>query len=163
MPQPEETIAADIERLGWIAISVRDIDPPFLYTVGLMQTFDHPEAIVFGLEPNAAHSILAVVVANLRTGRRYKEAGEYEDVLDGYPISVRLVHPLWHEHYFGYAMGFCREIGRIGGLQAIQLFWPDRHGRSPFESNCDLDTYRCQPRLDLPPAPSEQREMESEW
>jgi hypothetical protein len=155
MPSPEQVIAENVERYGWHAISISDIAPPFVYTVGLMGTFAHPEAIIFGLEPRQAHAILSVVVKNLRAGSRYEEAGKYDNVLKDNSIGVRQVHVSHHEHYLGYAMGFCRHIGRLGELQAVQLFWPDRDGRFPFEPNCDLDVYGCQPRLDIPLTPSE--------
>jgi hypothetical protein len=60
-------------------------------------------------------------------------------------------------------MGFCRQAGHIGELQAVQLFWPDKDGRFPFEPNCDLDVYNRQPRLDIPLTPSELDEMETDW
>ena len=60
-------------------------------------------------------------------------------------------------------MGYCREIGRIGELQAVQLYWPDGTGRFPFEPNCDLDVYNRQPRLDIPLTPSELDEMQTDW
>jgi hypothetical protein len=163
MPSPEQMIAENVKRCGWHAISISDMDPPFVYTVGLMQTFDHPEAIIFGLEPREAHGILAVIVANLRTGTRYESAGKFDNVLDGYLIGARPVHTSQHDRYLGYAMGFCREIGRIGELQAVQFFWPDKDGRFPFEPNCDLDVDQCQPRLDVPLTPSELEEMETDW
>jgi hypothetical protein len=163
MPSPEQTIADNVERYGWHAISISDINPPFVYTVGLMRTFAHPEAIIFGLERREAHSILSVVVENLRAGCRYETAGKYDNVLEAYAIGVRPVHTSQHERYLGYAMGFCREIGRIGELQAVQFFWPDRDGRFPFEPNCDLDAYNRQPRLDIPLTPSELEEMKTDW
>ena len=50
----EEEIAEVVREHGWYAASVSDHDPPFLYSIGLMQTSDHPELIVFGLEPDNA-------------------------------------------------------------------------------------------------------------
>ncbi len=47
----EDEIAEVVREYGWFAASVSDHDPPFLYSVGLMQTCDHPEFIVFGLDP----------------------------------------------------------------------------------------------------------------
>jgi len=163
MNSPESTVSDNVERFGWHCISINDIGPAFLYTIGLMKTFNHPEAIIFGLEPDAGHSILSVLVSNLRDGSRYETAGKYDDVLDGFPVGVRPVHESHHETYLGYAMGFCHEIGRIGELQAVQLFWPDRKGRFPFEPNCDLDVDNCQPRLDVPLTPSEREEMPTDW
>ncbi len=59
MSSPEQVIADNVERYGWHAISIGDVAPPFVYTVGLMQTIGQPEAIIFGLEPRQAHAILS--------------------------------------------------------------------------------------------------------
>ena len=50
----ESKIHDDVQRYGWHAVSISDIAPPFLYSVGLMKTFNHPEAIIFGLETQNA-------------------------------------------------------------------------------------------------------------
>lgn len=151
MNSPHATINGNVERFGWHCVSINDIDPPFIYTVGLMKTFDHPEVIIFGLEPKAGHSILSVLVTNVRNGSRYDSVGKHENVLDNFPIGIRPVDESNHESHLGYAMGFCREIGRIGELRAVQLYWPDADGRFPFEPNCELGVFNCQPRLDRPP------------
>jgi hypothetical protein len=57
-------------------------------------------------------------------------------------------------------MGFVRNIGRIGELEAMQVLWPDSKGRFPFEVGCDLGVYQLQPRLDLALMPSEVRQFE---
>jgi hypothetical protein len=60
-------------------------------------------------------------------------------------------------------MGYCRHLGRIGELEAVQVFWPDKNGKFPFDVGCDLDVYQRQPRLDLPLPPSEVREFRRRW
>jgi hypothetical protein len=152
-------IVRDVEQHGWSAISISDIDPPFIYTVGLMQTFDHPEAILFGLEPKVTHGILANLVSNIRTGKRYVDSGTYDGVLNGYSIGIRPVHESQHEQYLGYAMGFCLRSGHLD-LKAVQVYWPDRHGVFPFEPNCDLGVYSRQPRLDVALTPSELEDLD---
>jgi hypothetical protein len=48
-------------------------------------------------------------------------------------------------------------------LEAVQVFWPDKNGKFPFDVGCDLDVYQRQPRLDLPLPPSEVREFRRRW
>jgi hypothetical protein len=55
-----------------------------------------------------------------------------------------------HTEYLGYAMGYCRERGRIGELESLQVFWPDKAGHFPFEASCVEPIRALQPRLDLP-------------
>jgi hypothetical protein len=153
----DEEVAQDVAKYGWSAISITDVAPPFTYTCGLMTTFQHPELIVFGLESRELYAVLAAMVEDMRGGRSFSESGTYDGVLQGSQIAVRKVHPTQHELYLGYAMGHCTYMGNLGGLVALQVFWPDKQGRFPFEANCDLEVYQLQPRLDLRVPPSELR------
>jgi len=153
----DEEIARSVAANGWHAISVTDQPPEFVYTCGLMTTFDHPEAIILGLSPQAAYSVLEVIVEDIRGGRSFVAPGIYDGVLVGLPIAVRRVDPTQHELYLGYAMGHCRHIGNMGGLRGVQVFWPDKQGRFPFEIGCDPDVSALQPRLDFAVPESELR------
>ena len=116
-------------------------------TVGLMFSLGHAELIVFGLG-DEGYNVLRAMVEDIRGGRSFADPGAYEGVLAQGFIATRRVHPSQHESYFGYAMGYCRERGRIGALAAVQVFWPDRVGRFPFERECDEAVRAAQPRLD---------------
>jgi hypothetical protein len=153
----DEEIARTVAANGWHAIGVTDHTPEFVYTCGLMTTFGHPEAIILGLPGRIAYAVLVALVEGIRAGRSFTQAGSYDGVLEDLAVAVRPVHPSQHELYFGYAMGHCRYTGNVGGLTAVQVFWPDREGRLPFEGGCDPEVAACQPRLDLPAPKSELR------
>ncbi len=157
----EKEIADDVDRWGWSAVCVSDTSPPFVYTVGLMFTYDHPELILLG-SPDEGHRILAAMVHDIAGGKSFAAPGKHEGVLAEGSIATREVHPSQHEFWLGYAMGYCRERGRIGELRAIQVFWPDRAGRFPFDAGCDQEACSLQPRLDIPLTPSEIRELRRE-
>jgi hypothetical protein len=155
----EQDIAADVERVGWSAISIADVSPPFVYSVGLMFSLAHPELIVFGLG-DEGYNVLRAMVEDIRGGRSFAAPGAYDGVLAQGNIATRPVHPSQHESYLGYAMGYCRERGRIGELDAVQVFWPDRAGTFPFERDCDEAVWDAQPRLDEPVWPDVLRERQ---
>jgi hypothetical protein len=160
----EEEIAEVVRKHGWYAASVYDHEPPFLYSIGLMQSYDHPEFIIFGLETKDAHAILSVTIGAICAGASFRESGVHSGILEGDAcVGIRRVHPTQHLLYLGYAMGYCRHLGRIGELEAVQVFWPDKNGKFPFDVGCDLDVYQRQPRLDLPLPPSEVREFRRQW
>jgi Domain of unknown function (DUF4262) len=146
----DEDIARSVARHGWHAISVFDHAPPFVYTCGLMTTFQHPEAIIFGLGSETAYSVLNTIVDAIRNGRSFAATGKYDGVLVDLPIATRPVHRSQHELYLGHAMGHCRYTGNPGGLVAVQVFWPDKQGKFPFELGCDQTISMLLPRLDLP-------------
>jgi len=157
MASEDEEIARSVSKHGWHAINVNDASPPFVYTCGLVTTFEHPELIIFGLESREAYSVLAVMVEEIRRGRSFSNPGSYDGILEECAIAVRKVHQTQWEMYLGYAMGHCRLMGNASGLRARQVFWPDKQGRFPLDVGCDLDVYQSQPRLDLEVPPSERR------
>lgn len=161
----EEEIAEVVRQHGWYAASISDHQPAFLYTIGLMQTLNHPEFIMFGLDAGNAHALFSQLVRDIRAGRSYAEPGVHTIRISGdeHRVGFRPVHPMQHELYLGFAMGYCRHIGRWGELQAVQAFWPDSSGRFPFEVGCDLAVYRLQPRLDIGLTPQELRRWHRQW
>jgi hypothetical protein len=152
----ERDIAANVDRVGWSAISVCDIWPSFVYSVGLMFSLNHPELIVFGLD-DEGYRVMRAMIEDIRGGRSFASPEAYDGVLVHGKIATKPVHFSQHTLYLGYAMGYCRERGRIGQLQAVQVFWPDRAGTFPFESGCEKRVRTAQPRLDLPASPDELR------
>lgn len=159
----DEDIAKVVAEHGWQAIAISDFETPFVYTCGLMTTFDHPELIVFDADSEVAYAILAAMIDDIRNGRSFADTGAFAGVLVNHNIGVRRVHPTQHELYLGCAMGHVRHMGRPGELEALQVFWPDTEGRFPYERDCDDDVYRAQPRLDVELTPSELEEFRAEW
>ena len=126
-----------------------------------MHTFQHPELILFGRLKDDS-GILDSLVTEIRNGRRIDEPRSY-DLLEGFPISTRPVHKTQHELYLGFAMGFLTNIGRMGELEAVQIFVPDIRGIYPFQPNCSLTVYESQPRLDIGITKSELADWRRQW
>jgi hypothetical protein len=161
----DEEISEVVREHGWYAANVSDGTPPFVYTIGLMQTCCHPEFIMFGLDADDVHALFSQLVRELRGGGSFAEPGVYTVSLGGeeHRVGIRPVHPTQHPLYLGFAMGFMTNIGRIGELKAVQAFWPDRSGRFPFETGCDLAVYQLQPRLDIGLTKQEIRRWQRQW
>jgi hypothetical protein len=161
----EEEIAEVVREHGWYALSISDHQPPFLYTIGLLQSFNHPEFIIFGLETAKAHAVFSGLVREIRGGGSFAEPGVQILTVGGdeHRVGFRRVHPTQHPLYLGFAMGYCRYIGRMEELVAMQAFWPDSAGKFPFEVGCDLAVYQLQPRLDLKLTPRENRAFKRQW
>jgi len=161
----DDEIAEVVREHGWYALYISDHEPPFLYSIGLMQTCDHPELIVFGLDAGNAHALLSGLIRGIRAGQSFAEPGVYTVNIGGadHRVGCRCVHPTQHALYLGFTMGFCRKTGHVGGLEAIQVFWPDTAGKFPFEIGCDLGVFRLQPRLHISLSPSEVRRFQRLW
>lgn len=161
----DEEIAEVVREHGWYPAVVADHRPPFVYTIGLMQTWRHPELVVFGLDAGNYQALLTGLVRDVRSGRSFAESGVHLVRLgeSEHRVGVRRVHPTQHPLYLGFAMGFLTNIGRMGELEAVQVFWPDTRGTFPFEPGCDLAVSELQPRLDLGLTPREVREFQRQW
>ena len=132
----EEKIAEVVRQHGWYAASISDHQPPFLYTIGLMQTLNHPELIMFGLEENNAHALFSQLVRDIRAGRSYAEPGMYTVSIgdDEQRVGVRRVHPTQHELYLGFALGYSRYIGRWASWKRCRFSGPPATASSPSKS-----------------------------
>jgi hypothetical protein len=71
----DEEIAEVVREHRWYAANVSDGEPPFQYTIGLMQTCCHPEFIMFGLDAANAHALFSQLVRNIQAGQSYAEPG----------------------------------------------------------------------------------------
>ncbi|HEX4124406.1 MAG TPA: DUF4262 domain-containing protein [Tepidisphaeraceae bacterium] len=160
----EQSISEGVRKNGFRILTISDHTPPFAYSVGLMFTYQHPELIILGLN-QAGTDILRGMVHLIGHGRRFDAPGDYE-IVPTVKVATRPVHPTQHEFYLGFAMGYCREQGRPGGLQAVEVFWPDKQGKFPFQRGCDESVWEQQPRLDQPLGPIElqgRRSARGEW
>ena len=100
------------------------------YTVGLTG-HGHPELIVFGLPPDICRPALRAVAADLVAGRRTLAAGQTaDDVLDGHRVLlVAVTEP--DRHLPAAAQ---RYAGEGAAVRALQIVWPDRYRRWPWET-----------------------------
>lgn len=160
--QNDTGIDESVSKYGWAAVPVADATPPFIYTIGLMFSYKHPELIVFGL-PESGHALLCRLVEQIEIGFSFTAPEACGNLVPGIPLAARPVHETQHELYLGYAMGYCRERGKIGELKALQVFWADNSGRFPFDAGCNKDVWSLQPRLDVPLTKSELRAWRKQW
>jgi hypothetical protein len=153
----DDEIADIVRQHGWFAASIYDNKPPFLYSIGLIQTCDHPELIVFGWESKTAHALCSAIIRDIRGGKSFAARGVFAVAVGDSElrIGIRRVHPTQHPLYLGFAMGFCRRVRK--SLEAVQVFWPDEKGLFPFDVGCNAEVFDIQPRLDFALSPSEIR------
>lgn len=161
----DDEIKEIVREHGWYAANINDANPPFLYTIGLMVTWKHPELIIFGLEVDSAYALFSGLIDDIKNGGSYSEDGVRVVELGGdkHRVGFRRAHPTQHPLYLGFAMGFLTSIGRMGELETMQVFWPDSKGIFPFDAGCDLGVFNLQPRLDISLTPREIREFERRW
>lgn len=125
---------ADVGKFGWHCLSVfpteDDEGEIFTYTVGLTETFNHPEIMIFGLSKDTAHGILADCVERIRNGGVFLPSEEYSNVIGGgYKVVFKRVKSECLSEYFGMA-GRYYEGKDFSGLI---MFWPSKNHRFPWD------------------------------
>jgi Domain of unknown function (DUF4262) len=145
-PTPEQKqILADIVALGAHIAHVPASDdwPEYSYTAGLTTTFGHPELILFGLEPESAEALLDALIDEIDEGRRFEVGSEHEGLLRNYPLRIHGVPPAMIETILP------RALWASGGTAtAVQLVWPDKQGRWPWQDDVREGFAELQPVLD---------------
>jgi hypothetical protein len=119
-------------------------DPTHAYSIGLVENFTHAELIIVGLPAESAVEFLAHAVSLVSRGRHFADGERATDLFPGAAAILRRVG----EQHLGEYMG--EAVTRYGGSDfgALQIVYPDRAGRFPWESGCDLKLRLVQPVLE---------------
>lgn len=145
-----ETVAkarADIKEFGWHVVAVQnDERPGVLYTVGLWESYRHPEILVFApsQDPMTIAKNLSVLASRVAKGESVKHGDVLEGAFGKFPGAIRNVHPKWHPGFLGTAGGVYGHFD----FPAVQLFWPDSTGLFPWQSGFNSDISVYQPLLE---------------
>jgi hypothetical protein len=136
LPQPEDDsdrhILGSIERDGWAVLGIQEEDdmPAYAFTVGTHHTFGGAELVMFGHQAETATGILNHAGQLMRDGHEFAVGTPVEGLLEGFPAVLAPVDPRLFREYFGYA----RWLYRGNNFPMLQLVWPDREGRFPWDA-----------------------------
>lgn len=108
--------------------------PSFSYTIGLEESFSHPEVMIFGLKREQMHAILSDIVNDIKSGRAFEANIKTGNVLAGH-FDV-LFKPLKSEFLSEYAGIAERYYNRP--FRVYVMLWPDKHNILPTEPGCEL-------------------------
>ncbi|MFG2813825.1 DUF4262 domain-containing protein [Streptomyces sp. NPDC048410] len=141
-------VAKSVTEFGWHVMGVAGGDAPgdWGYSIGLWHTLRSPEVSVFGLSAQNALRVANAAGAAIRDGNPLEPDQRRGDILDGYDVAVRPVHPSWYHDFFGVGIDFYQ----TPPLPITQLLWPDKAGRFPWEENADEHCRTRQPLLWTP-------------
>lgn len=104
--------------------------PPYIYTVGLSETFHHPEIYLVGLPPEHAAPLIDDIVVRIAAGERFDQPTYVEDLIQ-FDMPVR---PMTDATVAEHAGTGWEVLG--GPFKAVQLFYPDKSGFVPWEPEC---------------------------
>jgi len=143
-----DKIAWVVETNGWCAEPVASVeDPPtpgYTYSIGFEESYQHPEVVLFGLQPVAARGLIELLADHLAAGG-IVPGGTFVGLLDNdLPSAVVPVDlELYHEMFTGIAQYY----GAAKPWRVSQFVWPDRNGLLPWETGFDERLSLAQPVL----------------
>jgi len=140
----ERAFLDKVRKFGWAATTVEDDDegPGFAYSTGFWLRHGRPEVFTF-LPGQAGHQVLWNIERMLAESGWLPVDRLIMDVLEGYPVVLRPMAKSYYPDFIGWTRWF------YGALDApcLQLFWPDRQGRFPWELPPDDSFHLTQPDL----------------
>jgi hypothetical protein len=130
---PKKKLEADIAKYGWHVLKVFSDTgdaPPFAYTVGLYESFDHPEVIIFGLNNDLdfMHRILNGIGARVKKGESFSHGDQKKKILDGYVCPFANFPASAYDEHLGQAIGFYD-----AKFPCVQCIWPDPRKKLPWD------------------------------
>ena len=133
MDEAELRVRSDVDTYGWHVAKIGGDDraPPWAFTIGLEQSFGHPEVLVFGMELELLHALLNQIGELVKHGRSFDPGERADGLLEQNPPEFRSVDPRWQGAFTGNAAWFYRERS----FRVLQCFWPDSTGRMPWRSS----------------------------
>lgn len=146
-----ERCEAIIREVGWMVQGVfpakGDTSPSFAYTVGLHDQ-GLSELLTFSLPPDVAQMLLNDVGRFLVMSKSL-----------GLPIGGRVEHENWPTPFYllparkTEAAQYCTFAMRrsLDAAQVLQVVWPDRTGKFPWEEGALASAKPFQPELYEPP------------
>ena len=142
----ESIINADIENEGChiVLVAADEYLPAFAYTIGLFRTYHHPELICFGLAPEVLRSMLNEAHQLIKQGKKLIPGYLFPEFLKGYNTQFLKVNPAYYPDYFSLAQAFYN----FRNFPALQLVWPDKQHKFPWEQSFNQDLKFNQPLLD---------------
>lgn len=146
----DRKLLSDVARYGWHVphIFADESGPGYSFSVGFYLKFGHPEILVMGLSQPVATQFINLIGGHLSTGRVFRPRERTNDLAQGFECSFIPIAIEHYQYYLGYNIWFYRSLKQP--FPALQLVWPDKQGRFPWESDYDQRFFSLQKLLDAP-------------
>lgn len=132
-----------IGEQGWVIqpVLASDTRPKFVYTIGLHQTYDHPEILITGCRDRVSTYLLNFIATRIKGGERFTDGVTDNELIENsngsMPICFREIAPAHLSDVCGLAM----RVYQGRPFTAVQAYWSDEFHAFPWEAAFD-DTKR---------------------
>ncbi len=137
------------EEHGWFVNCIAEDaeGPGFAYSFELYEEFGHPEVIIFGLPEATMQQLINDVGQKVQAGALYSTGCLSSELLEGYTCAFGSVDQLQYGQTCTWTVWFYENVS----FPALQLFWPDKQGRFPWDAGFSEQLRDRQPDLSQPP------------
>jgi Domain of unknown function (DUF4262) len=133
----QRRVVEDVQRVGWHSVSYghgpSPTDPPFGHTIGLTETYGHPELIIVNIDDVRGHAIRRNLVECIEAGHSFEDGAVTDKALEDLDVRLRAVDVSAVADWLDLAVWFYSGHP----FSALQVLWPDRSGRFPVEPGYD--------------------------
>jgi hypothetical protein len=145
----DRKLLSDVAQYGWHIphIFADETGPCYSFSVGFYLKFGHPEILVMGLSQPVAHKFINLIGGHLMTGRVFHPRERTDVLAQGFECCFIPIATEHYQEYLGYDIWFYRSLKQP--FPALQLVWPDKQGRFPWESDYDQRFFSLQKLLDV--------------
>ena len=124
-------VIANIAEYGWHAVNVIEDNgyPPWTYTIGLYETWQHPELIVIGRSRATSHAMLQSLSKDIELNDPPNLTDPDGHVLFGLKCHFLEVNARYYSDYVGFALWHYRKRR----FPLYQVVWPNNDGHYPWD------------------------------
>jgi Domain of unknown function (DUF4262) len=121
----------NINEFGWHCVNVVEDDdhPPWSYTIGLYDTWEHPEFIVIGRSRATAHAMLKSLADDIELNDSPNLTDPDGQLLLGMKCHFLEVNARYYSDYVGFALWHYRKRK----FPMYQIVWPNEDGLYPWD------------------------------
>ena len=141
----EERIINDVREFGCHIVWIGDGTPQFAFSIGLFLNYDQPEVLIFGLDSEKTCIIINDIRNLAVAGERFTAGTRTDKLLVAHNAYFLAVPFAAYQEYLGHAIWFYQSL--VTPFPCVQLIWPDRMGRFPWDFDYDKRFASVQPVL----------------
>jgi hypothetical protein len=146
-------VTSNVNEFGWHCVNVIEDDghPPWSYTIGLYETWEHPELIIIGRSRATSHEMLKTLSNNIELNSLPNLSDPDGHLLLGMKCNFVEVNPRYYSDYVGFALWYYRKRK----FPLYQVVWPNSDGLYPWDPAAARCFKEWQPVLEAAPVGSD--------
>ena len=148
MPNREQLdtkLKNDVTKFGLQVMYVMEDEtgPGFSYSIGLFESYQHPEIIMIGLKQELAHTLINNMAYDIKKGKIFSSLTFEAGILDDFKCYITEVEKSNYDNYVGQAQRYYKG----DAFPLLQCVYPTVKGIYPWEAEWPESIKGLQPIL----------------